>query len=380
MAPQVQNSRMHWHGMEKQDRSEQLYQRIKVQVTDDEGQLLEGRHKWTFKGEVVCRNFWAHVHFTSFNTIDTFRKHITAGGTKPPEALPRMPHQKDATQSAKADSWFLQLYQDLGEPYPTEDAYEEISVDELHELIETPGHPLWSLAVALPGGDPMKRYAPKRYLNPGRFQNIWGMYEQSVAKDDAVCKTTLFRAWNCSWKNLLKFRNAGQGKRCKVCAALDEARSKASSTEERQQLIKEKMDHITEIKADRAINVRGNLQSEHDSVSGRTQGSEVLKITIDGMDQAKFRVPRNTVPKEFQTIHGHLQYAIGSGHQKHKFRALGVLCNSFESMEHVGAKLGHGQDASLGGCLGSLGMPLLGASWPFHIVPSCRSNIVPSPR
>eukprot|EP00959_Pyramimonas_sp_CCMP1952_P117582 2458313-Pyramimonas_sp.AAC.1 len=263
-----------------------------------------GRHKWTFKSKVVCRNFRAHVHLTSPKTIDTFRKHIIAGGTKPPEALPRMPPPRVTCQSSKADSWFLQLYQDLGEPYPMEDASEEVSVDELHEMIETPSHPLWSLSVALPDGDPTKRYAPRRYLNPGKFQNIWEMYEVSVAKVDKVSKATLYSVWNSSWKNVLKFRNSGQGKRCKVRAALDEAKSKASSTEERQQLIKEKMDHITQIKADRAINVRGNLQSEHDSASTRTQGSEVLKITIDGMDQAKFRVPRNTVPREFQTIRG----------------------------------------------------------------------------
>ena len=178
----------------------------------------------------------------------------------------------------------------------------------------------------------MKRYAPKRYLNPGKFQNIWEMYEASVAKGDTVSRATLYNVWSSSWKHVLKFRNTGQGKRCKVCAALDEARSKASSTEEREQLTKEKMDHITEIKADRCINVRGNAQSEHDSASNHMRGSEVLKVTIDGMDQAKFRVPRNTVPNGFQTIHRHLQYALGSGHQKHIFLStecsLQFLCNS----------------------------------------------------
>ena len=51
---------------------------------------------------------------------------------------------------------------------------------------------------------------------------------------------------------------------------------------------------MDEIAADRKVNVRGNLMAEKDAQSPSSDGVEqVLKITIDGMDQAKFRCPRN---------------------------------------------------------------------------------------
>ncbi len=298
--PEVQNSRIKWNSLDKQDRLDQLFQCIKIQVSDDLGTMANGRAKWTFKGQVVCRHFWAHVHNTSPSTIDKYRKHIREGGVKPPEHLPKVPSVKSGIQGSKADAWFLQLYTDLGEPYPMEDGSEEISLEEIHELVETPSHPLWNISVALSGGDLAKRYAPKRYLNPGSFQNLWDMYHGSVPTDEQVSKATLYNSWNSAWKKVLRFRSTGQGKRCKVCAMLDEARSKATTAAEKQQLIQEKLQHITEIKAGRSINVRGNLQSEHDSATP-SGPSDVLKVCLDGMDQAKFRVPRNVVPRLFET-------------------------------------------------------------------------------
>ena len=53
--------------------------------------------------------------------------------------------------------------------------------------------------------------------------------------------------------------------------------------------------HVKEVMEDRTVSVRGNRVAEecakHPSIDGLGQE---LKMTIDGMDQAKFKVPRNT--------------------------------------------------------------------------------------
>ena len=92
----------------------------------------------------------------------------------------------------------------------------------------------------------------------------------------------------------MPFRNKGQGKRCKDCAEMDAERINCTTAEEKTELAARKKRHVDEIAADRKVNVRGNLMAEKDAQAPSSDGVEqVLKITIDGMDQAKFRCPRN---------------------------------------------------------------------------------------
>ena len=81
-------------------------------------------------------------------------------------------------------------------------------------------------------------------------------------------------------------------KRCKVWAKIDEERRQATTVEERAAVSQEKKNHIQAIMADRAVSVRTNrVAEEHSKVPSVDGINQLLKITIDGMDQAKFRCP-----------------------------------------------------------------------------------------
>lgn len=57
-----------------------------------------------------------------------------------------------------------------------------------------------------------------------------------------------------------------------------------------------KQAHLDAVHADRAVNVRGNKMSEMHAEKPEGGGvNQMIKITVDGMDQAKFRCPRNMV-------------------------------------------------------------------------------------
>lgn len=58
------------------------------------------------------------------------------------------------------------------------------------------------------------------------------MYKASP-DEDKVSRSTLMRAWNVTWKKVMRFRNVGQGKRCKHCARLDEERRSAMTDDEK---------------------------------------------------------------------------------------------------------------------------------------------------
>lgn len=111
------------------------------------------------------------------------------------------------------------------------------------------------------------------------------------------------------------------GKRCKICAKLDQERLETVTTEERAAVAELKRVHICEVMNDREVSIRGNRVAEADALAMKPDGfGQILKITIDGMDQAKFRCPRNLASSaEFEAcwrpqlhvvgaiIHGHME-------------------------------------------------------------------------
>ena len=185
------------------ERKKKLFQAVTLEVKSVANQGSK-KIKWTHKGKDVCRQFWAFLNSTSPNLIDLYKKHVSEGGTEPPLNLPKMPAPKAKSQSMKADSWFLSLYDSLAEPYPTENA-EEVKMEDLHELVESPSHPLWILSAGLDfdTSAPEKRYVPIRFLNPGNFETIWSQYQAEVDSELQVSKSTLFKAAWAFKANLL---------------------------------------------------------------------------------------------------------------------------------------------------------------------------------
>ena len=132
-----------------------------------------------------------------------------------------------------------------------------------------------------------------------------------------MSQSTLLRVWHDRWERYLKFRNVGQaqhnttqhnttqhnttqhnttqqGKRCRVCARIDAERLLAVTAEERAEVVKAKGEHIRMVMADRGCSVRGNRIAERDAANPSVDGiGQILKINVDGMDQAKFKCPRN---------------------------------------------------------------------------------------
>ena len=134
----------------------------------------------------------------------------------------------------------------------------------------------------------------KRKLNPGTFQDLWDLYSTVTDVGDRVSQSVIFQAWRNIWSKVMPFRDTGQGKRCSCCAQLDAERDLATDLAGKREVAMKKHAHINHIKAVRQVNVRSNTQSEHDAAQPSRDGwQKLLKISIDGMDQSKFRCPRN---------------------------------------------------------------------------------------
>ena len=71
------------------------------------------------KGHTFCRGLWQYVNMVTPQTADAFRESILAEKVAVPARVPSV-RVREKHQFWRVDAWFLELYQSLGEPKPTE--------------------------------------------------------------------------------------------------------------------------------------------------------------------------------------------------------------------------------------------------------------------
>jgi hypothetical protein len=303
----VEETRMKYMKETSEDKRQKLFLKIKAQLTDRDGNVALGKVKLFFSGQRVCKLFWLHCHGVSHTFFDRAVQLIRAGHTTViAKQKNRLPSSSSTNpQQILLSSWFQNLYTDLAEPLAEADP--DAKPDAV--TIE-PDHPLWQISIAL-GVEGDKRCIPVRYLNPGTIGDLFAQYEVELGAN-AASRSTFQRVWN-RWKKYIRFRNIGQGKRCRVCAHLDQMRTEALSSEDKAEVTKQKMEHIRMVMADREVSVRANRTAERDASKPSSDGAEqIIKITIDGMDQAKFRVPRNLASSaEFESLWRPTLHVVG---------------------------------------------------------------------
>jgi len=84
---------------------------------------------------------------------------------------------------------------------------------------------------------------------------------------------------------------------------LSHMREKAETQDEKEDLLTRLSEHRRHIFADRAADARLSSLAEVCNIPGSEMPARVLKIDLDGMDQSKFRCPRNTASTK---AHEHL--------------------------------------------------------------------------
>ena len=234
---------------------------------------------------------------------------------------------KAASVSNSLDVFFLWLYENLAEhlaetDIPEEDIarWSETGSDSVACETDLTSHPS-AAAVTIP--------TDVKWLAPTTLHQLYNLYKVKEAavtqvgmdkdevkgnpekddqdlhlSDDFASFSTFKRKWLSSWKHIIKVRSASQHARCSTCAKLDCALSKATGKEEKMALRQQKADHLRSMLADRHLERRLDMMSEESTKKDSMQGGgRLLKIDIDGMDQAKWRCPRNLIhSKEFEKL------------------------------------------------------------------------------
>lgn len=116
---------------------------------------------------------------------------------------------------------------------------------------------------------------------------------------------TFIRCYKDKWSQTLRIRNHGMHAKCNACERFKELRRQATSASDSKIITKAYHEHIREQYYDRTVDQRLCAMSE-EAVKGiipLESERSILSCCIDGMDQAKFRCPRNiSMAKDFQAL------------------------------------------------------------------------------
>ena len=288
--------------MSLKDRHPHIYQLVK-RCHDDTGENASKKIIWKIEDKPVCRRFWEQVHGIGPGQLDNMVGFAKAGQSQLPSNAPRLGRATSAMN--QLDVWFLRLYQELAEPLAIPGS-EDIIPPELdeagnaigqcqHEVVKDVNHPLYALATNASRhvhGQGKDVKVPLRYLNFESVKELWHFYlvDEDIAKQ--ASRDTFNRSWQ-TWKNYVPLKNAGQQSKCTICAQLSVARTEATEVAVREELDLQKKQHLDVVMADRRVNVRGNKLSESEKVWLKGQNDQLFfKLQLDGMDQAKFSLPR----------------------------------------------------------------------------------------
>lgn len=150
-----------------------------------------------------------------------------------------------------------------------------------------------------PGADQECLVTSKRYLPHQSFQEFYEMY--ASWSDNPVHKSTFHRYYHATdWKKMLRIADSAQHGKCSCCEKLKKLRKEAACEAQLKQIQAAHSGHIKSVMLDRNCDSLAE-QLGLDSVTCNAAGcpkvcreKAVLNWTQDGMDQSKFRVPRNT--------------------------------------------------------------------------------------
>ncbi|CAE7298360.1 unnamed protein product [Symbiodinium sp. CCMP2592] len=274
------------------ERQAKIFEEVKRVVKDNspDGSTGSGRLKWSMFGASVCRIFCQNHCFQSNpKTIDKMIQYARSGLSELPERGPRLP--RETKTSDELDVWFLEVYKNLAEPLAVEGSESSklaTAAGEQHELVVDETHPLYAMSVNLDG----KKSAavPKRFLNFAVAEDLWRFYEVDVPKNEQCSRNTVMKGYQ-RWKRFLPLKDPGDGTKCSICATLAERKAQCSTKVEREQVNVDLKHHLECVRGDRTVNNRTNKHASEKTVY--MSKDRYMKVMIDGMDQAKFCLPRH---------------------------------------------------------------------------------------
>ena len=256
------------------------------------------RRFWVFDSEPCCKTALQQILQIGHKPYLKFCKALADGFMEPPVDMRESQSQRNlgsaaANKAAIAAHVLLTWTHDnLAEHLAESDTFVQAKK---------------SLAAPLPGSSLDLAQGPKvvKWLPPGTTLAEMREFALSFNPEvDPPSMATFSRVYHSGWQCWLKIRNEGQHHKCSDCEKLKAWRRQCHSKSDREMVEKELKEHISSMKADRRVDASVNLQAQQSAKGDLIDPSKtVLSLVIDGMDSAKFQIPRRLeATKEFSRL------------------------------------------------------------------------------
>ena len=264
------------------------------------------RNTWMIGDTIVCRPAWCAMHGVGDHRVGKLCTLLRT--TKlPPTDLRK--HNKGGASSASSwsdpsrlcDAFFSFAYDNLAENLAETFVEHDRGViledtllpNQDHDCFE---HDLKDVVVSqcctnLSNKD-IKWLAFHTIPDLYEVMSYWVRTYLDVANSKVPSSMT-FRRVLAHWSAVLKIRPLGTHGRCTECAEDAERLAKTSDPETRADILTARDRHLASMMADRDLETNLDSLSEASCKPTCSFPGRILKLDMDGMDQAKFRAPRN---------------------------------------------------------------------------------------
>lgn len=269
-----------------------------------------GRCQWQLFGHIVCHRAFCSLLGVSKKRVDRLSAAAKAGRLTVPDDG-RKHNRSECGPCLPVDAFFFYMYEYVAEPLAEggddsggeadgADADSDAQSSSDGEELSVVDSVVSRLVVGCGNKSPVKWMGHCTRAELYDQYHTWHVVNNKAGNPASM--STFRRVHKGPWHKILKIRNLGQHARCAKCAEFAEMRRHAETEGEKASVQSMIDQHHQTIFADRAVDNRAARLSEESCRIGTLPG-RVLKLDIDGMDQAKFRIPRNLCQsKQFDSL------------------------------------------------------------------------------
>ena len=252
------------------------------------------RGKIRLFGFEVCQRAFCNVLDVSAGLVLKHKRALETGFYNPQEdqRAHNGSNNSHLNKQLHADAFFHYLDAHVAEPLANEDlACQEIRLKSQKAAMcewtmARDGNPLAQAAVGLTTA------IDRRFLPYMAWTELFEMYQHHGNEAEERAGRSCFdKVFKDKWKDVLHIRGIEQHARCDQCAELLKRARGDPDPQVRADARKAYDAHINQMILDRTMDARITRLSELATMPGYAY-SGVLHVRIDGMDQAKFKIPR----------------------------------------------------------------------------------------
>ena len=246
----------------------------------------------------LCRKAAAAILQVHANTLRSLQKHAEDHVNPPADGRSVKPGLASSEPRQNTDLLLTWVHQFLAEPLAESVLQKENDILPLKSLVDSS-----SLAHAAKSLD--QRWLPSNTTLVELLETAWSFANLDGQKPSY---STWVRVWHeDKWNKILKFRGESQHAHCTECEKLKQFRRVAFSKHDTDRVSQAYHQHLSEMIMDRQVDARINAHAAQ-CMQGLLKDEEgkgsLLSCTIDSMDTAKFKLPRNfNVTKFMENMH-----------------------------------------------------------------------------